>query len=781
MRVSPLLAILLLALPAVLADDPAPAPEPRVAIDADEPGPRPAGDHQRLTVEVHRQIGEHPVRGPGRVNLTLQAPAEANCGPRAQTVHLDPLTGRGTGQIDCRPLAPGEHSLGLEARSTASRPGRASLELPVEPDRLEGELEAGTPENYTVPLNLTLEPVHLDQAPVDVSLQALLVEAPLGVRPQPFTVRADGSTVTRELTALQGSGTYEITAFVEGELTRDWNATTHVQVPGPASGDTLAIDATIEANATVELADDPINDDGKHKDPGDEITTRFKAQGTDHVNVTVYRTQGGEPVELARSILETDDDGRAEHVFTHEPLPAGPLWVQGQAGDSQSRRNVSLQDRSPSADLAGPLNSSLDAGWQGDLTLRDPNFGSTALDPGPLQGLPDVDWTVYKGARWGSAEAEGFQVEIGPDSGASNGTAHTSTIPWPEGHGQATVGPGWARVPVHVQPPADAELRDYRLSVYQNASQDLLATAPFVLYQVSLEAHGDPIAGRPWPIEVHTANLDEQTTLEVQLSRDGQPIANASMEADGVWRPRLPSSLPNGTQLRVEAHANHTDSPPEGPPDALLERSMTERTPEVEVHPVLDGVPTTTPVTLHPAHAHEVEIAYTAYDANTGLLDVTSVELTGPEGTPGWDLQRPGEGRVTLEVPADVDPGRYELQLHLDDPEATVAEIGLEAGTIARLTVEGPDQLQLTAGETTQVTVNVTNRGNVPVQAVRAVLDTGLDVTAAAWDGADWKPAGDRLDLPLAPGERSQVPVRLTAGSQAGEGRLELTLAGVLP
>lgn len=758
------------------------APGPRWVVDAHEPDPVLAGQTADIDLIVHREVDGQRLAGPGQANVTLDADPAARCTPHQQTVRLDPSTGQGRAQVHCEPTRPGRFPIEIEARSTASRPGNWTSPLTVDPDRLEGTLTLGEPDDHRFPVKLLLAPTHLDQAPVDVSLEAHLVDTALGFREPSIQTDADGSWIERELVALHGPGEYRVHATANGPLTQTWTAAANVTVPEPPDGDTLDLDAVIEAsNASLSLANDPINDDEKHKNPGQELTTRFQAEGTDYVNVTVYRiAANGTEVELAQQFVPPDETGEAEHVFAQDPLPAGTLWVRGQAGNQTVQRNASIQDLNPSASVEGPDLALRDAdAWEANLTLEDRNFGSTSSDPGPLYGLPDVDWTVFKGRRSGSSEAEGFTVEVGAHLGASNGTGPTSSITWPEGPTGVEVSGGKARIPVRVHAPPDAEVRGYRLSLYENETGDLLATQPFSLQDVDVDALEDPRPGRAWPIEVGIEDPSLDASVEVALLRDGEEIANRSFEEAGAWRPVLPSPLPAGTQLAVKAHVAGSGGSPLGLPHEAIEATVPELGPDVRLHPILDGVPTQAPVALHPAHAHELELAYHAFDPNEGPLNVTDVYIQGPDGSMDWPIEQAGEATVRIDVPEGPPPGRYTVKIELEERDEPLGALPLDVGDIVRVAVDGPEQVTLQQGGDRTLNLEVTNRGSLPVQEVTALVDTQLDLAARISNATASVPAGQPLGLALVPGETRELTVELQARGEPGSDQVSITVAGV--
>jgi hypothetical protein len=771
MRALAVLLVALAAAPAIAHAAPSSVhPSPvRLTLDAAPPDPMPVGAEQRITFQVQRHLDGEPVPGPGRVNLTLTDEATGLCEPVTQTVTLDPRTGQSRASATCAPASLGDRELGAIARSTASRPGTWNATLAVQPDELAGQLATGPAEGYRFPVDLSLTPEHLDRANLTVHLLARQ-GAQLGFQAEPIATLANGSTITRELVALHGGGNYEVHARAEGPLVHDWQDQASVHVPEPPPEASLALDVGIEADdAQVHLTGDEANEEGVSIAPGDPLTTRVQAGNADHVEVTVTREPG---VELARSLVETGPEGEAEHTFAHEPLPAGPIQVQARAGNATATRNATVTDEPATVDVTGPTRVDRNTTWQGNLTLRDPNFGSTPTDPGPITALPDLAWTVYKGARYGSVEAESLTVRIGDENGTSNGTIDASRITWPNDT-RAGIGDGLARLPVRIEAGAEAELRDYRLSLYRDG--DLVASQPFELHEVDLTPRREPRAGQHWPVDVTTANVPGEVRLE--LFHEDDLVTHGTTNGTSPWRPMLPDELPADTTLRLEAHVANASAAP----DALVRHRMSDRPASVDVHPVLDGTPARAPVPVHPAHAHEIELAYRAFDPNTGPRNLTEVALTGPTRDPGWQLDRPEPGLVRLAVPTGAPAGRYEVGFHLDPASPPAETVSLQVGEIVRLSAQGPDEVQLDPDEAERVDITVTNRGNVPVEAVRFALDTELAITGQASNGTARVAADEPLGVGLAPGETRQLALHLQAEQASGEDEATITVAGVLP
>lgn len=787
MRVFPLLALLgLAAAPALahLVPPEADGSPTRLSLEADPPDPIPAGANQTMELEVQRRAVGEPI--PGRVNVTLREGASA-CGPEHQTVLLDPLTGNASARIECQPVRPGNLSLAVEARATTGPPSRWNASLKVLPDALQGTFTVGPVEAYRFPVTLALEPEHLEQAPVQLEVAGQLEASQLGFTTDPVEAVADGTTTTRELVARHGPGTYDLTAKATGPRTETWTANATLAVPEPPEDDQLEVNVTIEegepavwlANGTDDPDDD--NEPFKKRRPGWTLTTILETQHADEVNVSVLRFQGGEPITLAEDTLPVGDDPIVEHTFGHDPLPAGLLWVEAETGSTRAVRNATVVDLSTKGTLSGPHTLLGDARpWQAELTLEDRNLGSTELDPGPVFGLPDLEWTIYRGHSGGNTRPDGFQIQVGPFSGGTNGTAQTSRIPWPQGADGVAVDDGEARLPVAVHPPEDVEAGDYRLSIYE-AEDELVTTGRFTLApapKVSLEAP-PPRPGGSWPVEVTIEDRIPNTSVDLAVLHEGEPLAETNLTSNGTWRPSLPVPLPAGTNVTVEAHGRWPGRPTPGQPDAIVEATVPDLPANVTVHPVLDGQPTPAPIPVHPALAHEIELAYTAIDPNTGPLNLTDVRIDGPGATDDWRIQQ-DEASLRVHVPANATVGRYTIELATEGSQTNATTIPLDVAPALRLAVDGPDELELAPGEVATVNLTVRNRGNVPVPRARLVLDTRLNLTARAWNGTDWIDAGDALDVGLSPGDEAELPVRLEAHGDPGRDQVRLTLAGVL-
>jgi len=749
-------------------------------VDVAEPEPLPAGAQRVLAVDVQRRAEGHPVPGPGEVELVLEASSSLDCGPEQQTVQLDPATGHGDANVTCQPREPGNRSLAVHADADAHRPGSWNTTWSIEPDPLQGELGLGEPEAYRAPVDLALTPAHLDRANVTVQLGADHRDSPLGLQQAPRELVADGASRTWPLVARHGPGEYRVTATADGPAVEPWRGEAEVTVPEPDAAADLALNATVEpGQPRVALTSDGVNDDGKTKRPGDALITRLATEHVDEVNLTVLRAADGDPVELANDTISVDPGGSLEHVFTHEPLPATQLWVQAQAGDSSTARTAQIRDLRAEADLEGPGEVLGDGrAWQGTLTMRDPNFGSTPADPGPVFGLPDVTWTLYRG----STVAEGFTLELGPFAGASEAAAQTGRVPWPQGTEQIAAEAGLAEVPVEVHPPADVEPGSYRLSVYAPDGTRLgggsLEFTPPPEVELATAA---PRPGQPWNASVDVEDAREDTQVTLRVLADGDPVANRTVAPAANASIALPTPLPAGTPVRIEAWADWPGRPDVDQPDAAREATVADLGPRVRVHAVLDGHAAEVPLALHPAGAHEVELVYEARDPNTGPASLAEVHVEGPDGSPGWPVNVTGE-RVRVQVPAEAPLGRYVVELvAAADGDEGVARVPLEVAPTVRLGLEGPRQLSLRQGETSELSLTVHNRGSRDLQAVQVLADTDLEIALQAGNGTAWVGPETPLGLGLPAGGQATLAVRVTADGAPGEGSIQLTVAGVVP
>lgn len=757
-----------------------PASPLQLALEAPTPEPVAAGASETVTLTVQREADGRPAVGPGRVEVRLEAPKATACGPAVQTVHLDPATGRGQANVTCTPMRPGSWPLLVQARAPGHAEARWAAELTVSPDELDGRLHVGDAQGYRFPVQVDLRPAHLDRAPANLTLVVDHRTTPLAFTRGPTTTVTGTGSFGDEIVARHGPGDYLVQARADGPFTQPWEAAANLSVAEPPGPGHLELNATVEAGEPrVELTGDGVNDDGKHKRPGGELITRLKVENADAVNVTVLRAQGDERIAIDERRLPVPADGHLEHVFAHEPLPADQLWVQAHTGDSATARTAQIRDLRAEATLLGPEAILADGRtWQGHLVLFDPNFGSTPADPGPVFGLPDVTWTVYRGSH----VAEGHTVKIGPFTGPSEGSAATSRVPWPQGTDGVEAEPGRAIFPVELTPPAEADEGSYRLSVYAPDGTRLgggswtLQAAP----EVSLTSL-DPRPGEPLAVAVAVADPVTNVTVELQLSADGERVARTHLAGAGNASLALPAPLAAGTPVRVEAHADWPGRPERSEPDAVAEATVPDLGPEVSVHAALDGRPAPVPVPVHPAGSHEITLAYTARDPNAGPVELDEVTISGPDGPPGWPIDGE-EGLVRVEVPEQARVGRYVVELAAEDGgERASARVPVEVAASLRLQVDGPEEITLTQGGTRRANLTVANHGSLPVEEVRLLVDTDLDLAVQTGTGGDWIGAGEPVSFPLGPGEARELPVRFAADGASGQGTVELTVAGVVP
>lgn len=758
------------------------APSPVTSLDVDVPDPPSvrAGEHVELPVDVSLEGPSGPMPGlAGPVELELDAPGGTRCELADEQVTLDPITGRAQTQLVCRPRDPGAQSLTVTARSPPHTPGSWTGDLPVQPDRLTGDLSLGDPDGYEIPYEAELAPEHLDQAKVETRWSGDLGGSPLAFRldPRPWTV-APGHEHHGRIEARHGPGTYQVTLDADGPRVERFRAIGTVHVPEPPRGDTLALNVTVESGQpSVSLTGDSVNTDGKNKRPGDELITRFTAEHTDEVRLEVTRRVAGDQVPLAVENVSVDADGDGEHRFSHPNLPAGLITVTARAGDSSEARTAQIQDVGTTADLSGPETTLADGRpVRFDLELSDPNFGSTALDPGPVFGLPDVRWTVLD---W-SVPVEGWSVSIGPFEGGPEGTASTSRVPWPNGTSWANATAGAARMPLTVQPPPDVEPDDYRISLYDPDGDRIGGASIEVRPAPELTLEADrPRPGQPWPVRLDVANPTDRFSVNLSLSVDGRTVANRSLDGGANTSLPIPQGLPAGSSVSVEARGWWPGRPPGDGPDSRVATEIPALAPTVSVDPTLDGVPTPPPLAAHPASAHEVDLRPTVVDPNGDPVEA-STTVTGPGGSEvDWTGGDPGE----LVIPRDAPPGRYRAEVQASSPDGTVdTSVPIDVGSITRLRLAGPDELQLREGETMDAPLTVRNAGTAEVETLvfSARNETPLNLTVGSGDAR--VELGAPIHVDLAAGAEATIPlhVRAPTGS-TGPHPLRLTVAGGPP
>lgn len=758
------------------------APSPVTSLDVDVPDPPSvrAGEHVELPVDVSLEgpTGSMPgVAGP--VELELDAPGGTRCELADERATLDPVTGRAQTRMTCRPRDPGAQGLTVTARSPPHAPGSWTGDLRVQPDRLTGDLSLGDPDGYEIPYEAELAPEHLNEAEVDVRWSGDLDGSPLAFRldPRPWTA-APGHEHHGRIEARHGPGTYDVTLDADGPRVERFQAMGTVHVPEPPSGDTLALNVTVEpGQPSVSLTGDSVNDDGKNKRPGDDLITRFTAGHTDEVRLEVTRRVAGARVPLAVENVSVDADGDGEHRFSHPALPAGLVTVTARAGDSSAARTAQIRDVGTEAQLSGP-EAVLADGRQVDfeIELTDRNFGSTPLDPGPVFGLPDVRWKVLD---W-SVPVEGWNVSIGPFEGGPEGMATTSRVPWPNGTAWAEATDGAARMPLTVQPPPEVEPDDYRISLYDPDGDRIggasieLGPAP----ELSLKAD-PPRPGQPWPVRLDVANPTERFSANLSLTVDGRTVANRSLDGGGNTSLPIPEALPAGTSVSVEARGWWPGRPPVDGPDSRVATGIPALAPIVSVDPTLDGAPTPPPLAVHPASAHEVDLRPTAVDPNGDPVAV-SAKVTGPDGT---TLDWTGSDAGELAIPRGAPPGRYSVEVQASSPDGTVdTSVPIDVGSITRLRLAGPDEIELREGQTVEASLAVRNAGTAKVKTLvlSARNETRLNLTVGSGD--DRVELGEPIEVDLAAGAEATIPlhVRAPPGS-TGPHPLRLTVAGGPP
>ncbi len=778
--------LLVTLIPATAALVPTPSPITSLDVDA-EPLPEiPAGAtaERLVNVTLEGPTGEIPAPATD-VNLTLQAPPTTQC-QLPENLQLDPLTGHANATLACNPKKTGNHTITVTAHAPPHAPGHWNGTLPVTPDTLQGTLTAHEPDAYQMPLTLSAHPTHLETANATLHLEAHLQGSPLGFKedPQPIHLHAGWST-SLHLTALHGPGTYDIHATLTGPHvhTLDLNATVHVPEP-PTHGETTLPITVHPGDPHVELADDDVNRDGVNKRPGETLITRLETANTHHVNVTVSRPLADRQIPLHQATLPVNPDGTLEHTFHHEPLPHGTLTVTARAGDSNATRTAHIQNINPTASLPAPEPQLADGRpLTTHLTLQDENHGSTPQDPGPIWGLPAIDWRTFKG----STVQPGWTITLGPFQGGPEGTAHTHKIPWPHGVPWANTTHGQATIPLNLTPPPDVDPGTYRISIYERDGPDYgdgprLTGASFTLEPpptITLDAP-TPRPGDTLPLHVKITNPTPNTTANITATLQGDPLATANTTTNTTIPLKIPHPLPAGTPLHVNATGDWPGRPSPTGPDASLTLEVAAVPPNVAIHPVLDGIPTRGPVAVHPAFEHQLTPILDRWDPNGDPVTVT-LSVHDPQGDPtGWVNESAPE--PTIEIPASAPPGLYDLVASASSATGeTQTRMALEVGEITRLALGGPSEIALQEGEHATASVDVTNAGTVPVDQVLFDVHGAEDVTVELARGNLSIETGTPVNWSLEPGETASLIVHVSAGAgTVGLHEVDVIAAGVL-
>lgn len=749
-----------------------------VVLELPEPAAGIAGAPVTVAGSVHLE-GPLSVAGDS-VRLTLTAPEGADCRVEPLVAQVPPGGGEAGLSLRCERPLPGLHPLDLRAEGAR---GNATWNAtwPVARDTVDGVLHAAAPVGYTLPVRLEVAPAHLDEAPVNLTWAGTLVDTPLGFAsgPEVWTARP-GATLERELTAVHGPGTYRLEARLDGPWTEPAALAAEVTVPAPPPTDRFELNVTVAPGEPgVALTGDSVNGDGKRKRPDQALLTRLKAWNTTTVDVAVHRARGTELVLLEETTLPVDGSGRAEHAFQPGTLPAGLVLVEARAGDAAVARTAQFLDVAGDALVVGPVSLFGDGrALNATLTLEDANFGSTPLDPGPVWGLPDLSWRLFRGSR----VEEGWTVALGPFSAGSEGTALLSRLAWPQGASWARIEPGRVDVPLSLVPPREVREGTVRLSLYDPdgrrvGGHTFAVEAP---PRLALDAE-EPVPGQPWTTTLSLEGAPTGTRVRLALLVDGQRVNETERSEEGPWTVTLPFPLRAGTTVRLEAWGHWPGRPAPALPDAHVERRVPSLPPTLTPHLSLDGHSTTAPLALHPAHAHRLEVLPGLVDPNGDPATLTT-RLLGPDDEPlDWPTSA-GE-TIVVEVPEAATPGRSILELHgrTADGEAT-ERIALDVGALARLRVTGPRTVHLLPGASHEVALEAANAGSVHLSGLALLADLPAGLDAVVHHVGPPIPLGEVVPLPLAPGERAPLRLVLTAAPSARvAAEIPFTVLGVLP
>ncbi len=618
-----------------------------LTVNATQPGAIAAGAElvHPITVELNGSTGRAPgLAGP--VNLTVLAPEDANCSFRSD---------EGTYEADLPPDALPDEPVPHDPLPPGTIPDEP---LPSQPDPLGPLPEQPVPHDQLPYEAIPDGPLQPEPLPSEHIPEHPLPEQPPAQGHAPEMVLLDpvagNATGTLTCGPLQ-PGMFELAVEARSppHAPGDWNATVTVTTGDPSG---------VPGEPGLALTSGSVNDDGKKKHPGQELITRLTATQVDVVDVVVYRRVGDGLVPIDQRTLHVPSSGEVEHRFSHTPLPAGPLVVEATAGQARAVRTAVILDSAPNLGVEAPGELLADGRELSlEIEVLDANFGSTPMDPGPVWGLPEIAWRIFRG----SAEVQDWQSLLAGFPGEGNGTAETNLITWPSGEGALAVTPGRAVLPMTIDPPESVAPGDYRVSLY-DADGDRLGGASWTLTPppaISLDP-APPIPGAPWRVnatvdhasqglEVRLVATVREGATETVLIPEGQPGLHGSLD--------LPAQLPAGESIQLEAWASWPGRPNTTTPDARLELAVPELPPELAPSVLVDGRPVASPVALHPATDRTLEVFPGASDPNGDPVSVSAVVLD-PEGAPvDWPVQTGSP--LELGVPVSLPAGGYQLLL----------------------------------------------------------------------------------------------------------------------
>lgn len=700
------------------------------------------------------------------------------------------------------PLEPGRHRYPVNATYRAPALGPAELAAHA---RGPGRARA----NWTTTLPVALDPVAVTI--VDVGETAPDWQVPVTVRANttrlpadaaalvprirsadadpattwnatatPANLTDDPATYDLSFAARYGAGRYQVQVAADGHRSQGRSAPVLVDVEEPPdpSGEAPVEARVPDRPATLHLASDSVNDDGKAKYPGQTLITRLVARDpngleADAVDVTVLRERpDGTPVPVRNASLPLPEDAWArrevalEDRFAWAPLKDAPYLLRARlpGADAPAERTFRIRDEQPTlaeGSLPDAVATSPPPTLEGEAVVADDNLGGGPSGP-PVAELGTLSARLY---RYTQELATPAQVTF---PGGRTTLDLSATTSHPSNHTYHTLGDaGRFRIPLQVHLPRDAEPGTYHVTVEHRRPGDVedLGTIYFEVHPepavAGLET-GPARPGEPLAVNGSLDHPERAAGLNLTLlgpPRNGSRPVLAEANASGFpARVPVPDGLPPGATLRVRATPTLEDGRRGAPADAPV--AVAPRAPALRVAAAVDGAPAPEgPLRLLPGTAAGLNLTLDAAghhhrppDVSARLLDWNgdlreAARCPDPGGPPRAVPCR-------LPVPLDLPVGRYTVQARAQGPGGTTTwNRSLEVGPWLEVGLAGPLPLEPAGDGTLAGTAPLRNDGNVPVHRLRVTLD--------ALDGpgdATWRPSDPAVDLAGAAVEASPAP-----------------------
>ncbi|MGQ0535797.1 MAG: hypothetical protein ACT4PT_06975 [Methanobacteriota archaeon] len=527
-----------------------------------------------------------------------------------------------------------------------------------------------------------------------------------------------------------GPGRYELVLAATGPAGASAvaNASLDVEAAEPMEEHPVVVEVA-DTPPALRFAADSVNDDGKRKSPGQALITRVVATDPDGIrDVTgvtfeTWRTTdlSGSPsppllVERRTVPVAADPNGTTaalEDRFVTAPMKDGRYLIrataEGRVRSVPIERTFEVLDVAPTANVtfttdAAPPSSRI----TGVLRVEDKNFGSGALDPGPVRELGRFALVLYRGSAevrepgWSLAFEGGRPWEF-PEAAVDLADA-------------APDAPGLASRTFGIAVPAEAREGTYRLSVYEvpaAAPRRYLGAAAFeVARDAPPAAVGAPVAdsaatpdgpsalrvdhavvarGEPWlsPRRAHVLALDAPPAPDARWTSQLLDWTGRAVD-ERVLGPTpelaVPQGLAPGRYLwRVTPEGG---APHERPFHVGARLAIESRTaPPAEVR-----APAGAPVVFEVRLMNAGNVAPTAVEAR--LVDLPplagTATLSAPDGSWSFVAGVDGSGVVRFAPVGDSWAPGTEAVLHVGATIAPGTPAGRFSGKV-RVFVEGAD------------------------------------------------------------------------------------------